>query len=89
MNEQPVEAEAASINSGKSKVTPGQRVVVEDASSAPNKLPLSKRILSIMWDSLDKSPEERAFIAKIDWWILSYCCVAYWSKYLSQTNASL
>lgn len=30
------------------------------------KLPLSKRILAIVWDSLDKSPSERAFIAKVD-----------------------
>jgi MFS transporter, ACS family, pantothenate transporter len=30
------------------------------------KRPLSKRILAVIWDSLDKTPEERAFIAKID-----------------------
>lgn len=52
------------------------------------KKPLSKRILGILWDSLEKMPEERKFIAKIDWWILSYCCVAYFVKYLDQTNVS-
>lgn len=51
--------------------------------------PLSKRILGILWDSLDKDPEERKFVAKIDWWILTYCCVAYFVKYLDQTNASI
>lgn len=51
--------------------------------------PWSKRILAVIWDSLDKAPEERAFIAKIDWWILSYCCIAYFVKYLDQTNVSL
>ncbi|KAI9729153.1 MAG: hypothetical protein M1834_007060 [Cirrosporium novae-zelandiae] len=50
------------------------------------KRPLSKRILALVWDSLDKSPKERAFIAKIDWWILSYCCIGYFVKYLDQTN---
>ncbi|CAK7221930.1 hypothetical protein SBRCBS47491_004697 [Sporothrix bragantina] len=58
------------------------------ASSPPQKLPLSKRILRVLWDSLDKSPEERALVAKMDWWILSYCCVAYFVKYLDQTNVS-
>ncbi|KAF2741121.1 putative pantothenate transporter [Polyplosphaeria fusca] len=52
------------------------------------KPPLSKRILAIIWDSLDKSPEERAFIAKIDFWILTYVCIAYFVKYLDQTNIS-
>lgn len=53
-----------------------------------SRLPLSKRILRVLWDSLDKTPEERRFVAKIDWWILSYCCVAYFVKYLDQTNVS-
>lgn len=43
---------------------------------------------AVVWDSLDKAPEERKFLAKIDWWILSYCCVAYFVKYLDQTNVS-
>lgn len=50
------------------------------------RLPLKKRILSVLWDSFDKSPEERKFIATIDWWILTYCCIAYFVKYLDQTN---
>ncbi|KAL1636281.1 hypothetical protein SLS56_001261 [Neofusicoccum ribis] len=49
---------------------------------------LSKRILGIVWDSLDKEPTERAFVAKLDWWILSYVCIAYFVKYLDQTNVS-
>lgn len=49
---------------------------------------MRKRLLSVIWDSFDKSPEERAFIAKLDWWILSYCCIAYFVKYLDQTNVS-
>ncbi|KAJ9150802.1 Pantothenate transporter [Pleurostoma richardsiae] len=60
----------------------------EEESTTERKLPLSKRILGVIWDSLDKTPEERAFIAKIDWWILSYCCIAYFVKYLDQTNVS-
>jgi len=56
---------------------------------ASTRLPLKKRVLGVLWDSLDKSPEERAFIAKIDWWILSYACISYFVKYLDQTNVGL
>ncbi|KAF7560967.1 hypothetical protein G7046_g3174 [Stylonectria norvegica] len=54
----------------------------------PRRQPLRRRVLAVIWDSLDKTPEERKFVAKIDWWILSYCCVAYFVKYLDQTNVS-
>lgn len=50
--------------------------------------PLRKRILGIIWDTFDKSPEERKLVTKLDWWILSYCCISYFVKYLDQTNVS-
>ena len=65
-------------------------IVNAETASAEERLhrkkPLSKRIMGILWDSLEKTPEERHFIAKIDWWILTYCCIAYFVKYLDQTN---
>jgi ACS family pantothenate transporter-like MFS transporter len=61
----------------------------EDGDQPSQRLPLSKRILGTIWDSLNKSPEERKLIAKLDWWILSYVCVAYFIKYLDQTNVGL
>lgn len=63
--------------------------VMEDYDNCENKKSLKKRILGIVWDSLDKPPEERKFIAKVDTWIMSYVCVAYFVKYLDQTNVSL
>ena len=58
-----------------------------DAADQPvQKQPLKHRIAAIVWDSLDKTPEERKFVAKIDWYILSYCCISYFCKYLDQTN---
>lgn len=57
---------------------------LEQQSERPKTL--KTRILTVLWDSFDKSPEERRFIAKIDWWILTYCCIAYFVKYLDQTN---
>lgn len=42
----------------------------------------------IIWDSLDKSPKERKYILKLDMWVMSYCCLSYFIKYLDQTNIS-
>jgi len=60
--------------------------VIDDGGDAREKKPLSKRILGIIWDSLDKTPEERRFMRKVDLWIMTYICVAYFVKYLDQTN---
>ncbi|KAK6217366.1 pantothenate transporter liz1 [Colletotrichum tabaci] len=73
----------SSENDGKDTAS----VAVQRDEQQP-KRSLRKRIAAVVWDSLDKDPEERKFIAKIDWWILSYCCVAYFVKYLDQTNVS-
>ncbi|KEZ45043.1 putative pantothenate protein [Scedosporium apiospermum] len=65
--------------------------VTSDTNSlaqTPQTLTLRQKFLAVVWDSLDKSPEERAFVAKADWWILSYCCISYFVKYLDQTNIS-
>ncbi|KXT06236.1 hypothetical protein AC578_9187 [Pseudocercospora eumusae] len=65
--------------------------VVYDQDAEPSdhqqpKQSRSRRLRRLLWDSLDKSPEERAFVNKADWWIMSYVCVAYFVKYLDQTN---
>ena len=64
--------------------TPAASSVVHDTSRKP----LSKKVLRVIWDSLDKDPKERALVTKLDWWILSYICIAYFVKYLDQTNVS-
>ncbi len=28
-----------------------------------------QKVAGVVWDSLDKSPEERKFISKLDWWV--------------------
>lgn len=67
----------------------GPEVRVHDGESqTQQERTFKQKFRALIWDSLDKSPEERRFIAKIDWWILSYCCVAYFVKYLDQTNVS-
>lgn len=60
----------------------------DESPQQQERRPLKKRILAVLWDTFDKSPEERKLIGKLDWWILSYCCIAYFVKYLDQTNVS-
>lgn len=69
---------AASVNE--------ERQTTESEPSQLQRLPFSKRLMSVMWDSLDKTPEERHFVLKADIWIMSYVCFAYFVKYLDQTN---
>jgi ACS family pantothenate transporter-like MFS transporter len=30
-----------------------------------------RRAAAVMWDSLDKSPAERRFLSKLDWWYVT------------------
>lgn len=41
---------------------------------------------SYIWDSLDKSPEERKFLFKLDAAILTFASLGYFIKYLDQNN---
>ncbi|KAK5729755.1 hypothetical protein LTR17_011721 [Elasticomyces elasticus] len=41
---------------------------------------------SYIWDSLDKSPEERKFLFKLDCALLTFASLGYFIKYLDQSN---
>lgn len=41
---------------------------------------------SYIWDSLDKSPEERKFLFKLDAAVLTIASLGYYIKYLDQAN---
>ncbi|EMD31479.1 hypothetical protein CERSUDRAFT_119703 [Gelatoporia subvermispora B] len=43
---------------------------------------------SYIWDTWDKSPEERSFLAKLDACLLTYAALSYFSKYLDQQNVT-
>jgi ACS family pantothenate transporter-like MFS transporter len=45
-----------------------------------------KRWISYIWDTLDKSPEERHFLFKLDAAILTFASLGYFIKYLDQVN---
>ncbi|KAH0837682.1 hypothetical protein FOPE_05239 [Fonsecaea pedrosoi] len=41
---------------------------------------------SYVWDTLDKSPEERRFLFKLDAAVLTFATLGYFIKYLDQIN---
>lgn len=41
---------------------------------------------SYVWDTLDKSPEERKFLFKLDAAVLTFATLGYFIKYLDQSN---
>lgn len=43
---------------------------------------------SYLWDTFDKSPEERRFLNKLDAVILTLASLGYFIKYLDQVNIS-
>lgn len=45
-----------------------------------------RRWTSYLWDTLDKSPEERRFLFKLDAVLLSFASLGYFIKYLDQVN---
>lgn len=42
----------------------------------------------IQWYSDDDTPEERKFIWKLDLLVVPYAVLAYWVKYIDQSNLS-
>ncbi|EKM58676.1 uncharacterized protein PHACADRAFT_207467 [Phanerochaete carnosa HHB-10118-sp] len=43
---------------------------------------------SYIWDTWDKSPEERKFLGRLDACLLTYAALSYFSKYLDQQNVT-
>lgn len=67
-----------------------QEVNPSNHESELETLPKSRRakLKASIWDTWDKSPRERKLVQKVDWWLLSYACTAYFIKSLDQSNAS-
>ncbi|KAH8807541.1 putative pantothenate transporter [Xylogone sp. PMI_703] len=71
-------------------VTTVQIVSPKSGSDTPisQKPPRWHRIREIIWDSLDRSPEERRLIFKLDIFILTWAGFTYFSKNLNSNNLS-
>lgn len=68
---------------------PRHDVSESDASSAITVQSNPKRTWrSYLWDTFDKSPEERRFLFKLDAVILTFASLGYFIKYLDQVNIS-
>lgn len=64
-----------------SKKQPAQETVASLIEEAPK-----KSWKSYLWDTLDKSPEERRFLFKLDAWLLTAASLGYFIKNLDQYN---
>lgn len=65
--------------------------IEQQTSSSPSPSPPNsrwRRIIGIVWDTFDGSPQERRYVRKLDTFLLSYMCLAYFIKQLDQTNIS-
>ncbi|KAK1243038.1 hypothetical protein MKX08_005850 [Trichoderma sp. CBMAI-0020] len=58
----------------------------ESLSSGIVQPEVKRRWVSYLWDTLDKSPEERRFLFKLDAVLLSFASLGYFIKYLDQVN---
>lgn len=50
---------------------------------------IKKKWYQIQWYSDTDTPEERKFINKLDLLIVPYAVIAYWVKYIDQSNLSM
>lgn len=44
----------------------------------------SRSLRAYLWSN--KSAEERKLVRKVDWFILSFCCLMYFFNYLDRSN---
>lgn len=65
--------------------TPPTVTIQEDDDGVIQRVP-QKTWRSYIWDTLDKSPEERKFLFKLDAIILTFASIGYFSKNLNQIN---
>jgi hypothetical protein len=66
-----------------------EEVSPQSSLTTAGKKPLKRRVREIVWDSLDRTPEERWFIHKIDFFILTWASLSYFSKNLNTNNVSM
>ncbi|KAE8453388.1 hypothetical protein EG329_010249 [Mollisiaceae sp. DMI_Dod_QoI] len=60
--------------------------IEEVAPSTVIQVQPKKRWVSYIWDTFDKSPQERRFLFKVDAAILTFASLGYFIKYLDQAN---
>lgn len=82
----PYDDKDAGRDNASSKSEPSATIVVRgNESDSDDGLP-PKTWRSYIWDTLDKSPEERKFLFKLDAVILTFASLGYFIKNLNQIN---
>ncbi|KAI0479204.1 major facilitator superfamily domain-containing protein [Xylariaceae sp. FL0804] len=76
-----------SLSHDKDDVDPSNSQTSEAASVSVAHEP-KRTWRSYIWDTFDKSPEERRFLFKLDAIILSFASLGYFIKYLDQVNVN-
>lgn len=46
------------------------------------------KVREFLWGAKSSNPEEVKLLFKIDWFVLSFCCLLYWVNYLDRLNLS-
>jgi len=62
--------------------------VASDSSTSVVKRQVKQSWKSYLWDTFDKSPEERRFLFKLDAALLTFASLGYFIKYLDQINVN-
>lgn len=78
----------SAVHSADEKTTSEPQVVdsySSDAGEVVSRQP-KRTWRSYIWDSLDKSPEERRFVFKLDVFLMTSACLGNFIKYLDQVN---
>lgn len=75
---------------GVSSTSSSQQQNVEDERTAAEIVQEKPKLTwrSYIWDTFDKSPEERRFLAKLDAVLLTFASLGYFIKYLDQINVN-
>ncbi|KAL2822478.1 major facilitator superfamily domain-containing protein [Aspergillus granulosus] len=68
-----------------SKAVVDERAAESDTADILQETP-KRRWVSYIWDTFDKSPEERRLLTKLDAAILTFASLGYFIKYLDQIN---
>lgn len=74
--------------SGKAAIVVEDDLTSQSSVSDAVKVQPKRSWRSYLWDTFDKSPEERALLFKLDAALLTFASLGYFIKYLDQINVN-
>ncbi|GMG39031.1 unnamed protein product [Ambrosiozyma monospora] len=79
-------ASSSYLNNSSNQKRTGVEVELHELTPTPTTAFV--KVLSFLWDGHDKSPKEKSFLIKLDWFLLSSAMLGYFIKSLNQSNIS-